>query len=92
MMGFGSEDIQRNGGHYNPPGTSGYSSSNTYNRTEEQKWGNSNYSTGTKQFDFTKYGGSINDQEDEKKPSNFEKKKEKKSSSHKKKKKKRDSS
>jgi hypothetical protein len=24
MMGFGSEDLQRNGGHYNPPGGNSY--------------------------------------------------------------------
>lgn len=29
MMGFGSEDLQRNGGHYNPPGGSVYASSDT---------------------------------------------------------------
>ena len=40
MMGFGSEDLQRNGGHYNPPGGA-YQSSELYAKPAEDKWGSS---------------------------------------------------
>lgn len=66
MMGFGSEDLQRNGGHYNPPGGNSYSSSDQISKPNESKWGQS--STQYQSYGATpsygaptlNYGGSYN--------------------------------
>jgi hypothetical protein len=39
MMGFGSEDMARNGGHYNPPGGMQYG--NSFAKSDRPKWGES---------------------------------------------------
>jgi len=46
MLGFGSEDLQRNGGHYDPPGGS-YQSSDYFSKPSENKWGSYQPSTST---------------------------------------------
>jgi hypothetical protein len=55
MMGFGSEDLQKNNGYYNPPG--GYTPSDQIIKSNDSKWGNSygggsSYSGGS-----SSYGG-----------------------------------
>jgi hypothetical protein len=54
MMGFGSEDLQKNNGYYNPPG--GYTPSDQIIKTNDSKWGNS-YGGGSSYSGTSSYGG-----------------------------------